>query len=89
MNPPVKRKPRLSHEMAHVLELASQQGTDISWAPLVNGKGSQSRTVGRSLTIEACRRHGWLTWDGKRSHDLTQAGREVLAAYRERQEKRR
>lgn len=70
------RKP--SGEILHVLRLASRQGTDIHWVPLVDGKGSQSRTVGRSMTVEACRRHGWLDGD-----NLTQAGRELLAKYSE------
>jgi|GEM_PF-6343673 len=73
-----------SYEMMHVLTMASRQGTDIWHVPLVNGKGSQSRTVGRSLTIEACWRHGWLE---RGTSNLTQAGREALHAETERKER--
>lgn len=73
-------KPKVSPEMAHVLNLAREQGANISWVPLVNGKGSQSRTVGRSMTISACRRHGWLNDAG----ELTEAGRKLIYAYNER-----
>jgi primosomal replication protein N len=72
-------KPRMSGEQAHVLNLARRQGTNIHWVPLVDGKGSQSRTVGRGATIEACQRHGWLNGECL----LTQAGREAIAAYNE------
>jgi hypothetical protein len=74
-----------SETQAHVLGLASRQGADIWWVPLVDGKGSQSRTVGRSLTIEACQRHGWLDRDG----NLLQAGREAYARWEARFERRR
>lgn len=73
-----------SDTMAHVLTLARQQGVDLWRVPLVDGKGSQSRTVGRSLTIEACQRHGWLD----RAGNLTQAGREALARYEARAARR-
>lgn len=72
-------KPRMSGEQAHVLNLARQQGANIHWVPLVDGKGSQSRTVGRGATVDSCIRHGWLDGDYK----LTQAGREAIAAYNE------
>jgi hypothetical protein len=74
------REAKPSAEMLYVLDLASQQGTNIGWVPLVDGKGSQSRTVGRGATIEACRRRGWLDRGG----NLTQVGREVRAAERTR-----
>lgn len=67
--------PRPSPQQLHVLRLASRQGTDIWYVPLVDGKGSQSRTVGRGATIMTLRRKGWLDGDA-----LTQAGREVVAA---------
>lgn len=73
------RPPRMSPEMAHVLTLAREQGRDIGWVPLVDGKGSQSRTVGRGLTIEACQRHGWLD----RKCNLTPAGRQAINAWEE------
>jgi hypothetical protein len=73
-----------SAEQLHVLDLASRQGTDIGYVPLVDGKGSQSRTVGRGLTIEACQRRGWLD----RAGALTDAGRQVLVATEERRNKR-
>lgn len=75
----VVRKAKPSGEMMHVLDLASRQGTDIHWVPLVDGKGSQSRTVGRSLTIEACQRRGWLDY----TCNLTQSGRETLHRFRD------
>src|SRR4051812_28274567 len=53
-------KPRISDEMAHVLVLAGRQGADIEYVPLVDGKGSQSRTVGRGATIGALKRHALL-----------------------------
>lgn len=70
-----------SAEQLHVLDLASRQGSDIGYVPLVNGKGSQSRTVGRGATIDSCIRRGWLDRDG----NITQAGREARAAENERQ----
>ncbi len=70
------RDSKPSAEMLHVLNLARRQGAVIGWVPLVNGKGSQSRTVGRQLTIEACRRHGWLNYEDQ----LTIQGREIVAA---------
>lgn len=73
--------PRLSHEMAYVLRLATQQGADIWWVPLVDGKGSQSRTVGRGLTIEALWRHGWIE---RGTANPTPEGRAMLVAYDER-----
>lgn len=69
----VRAKP--TPDMLYVLGLARQQGADLFYVPLVDGKGSQSRTVGRSLTVEACQRHGWL--DARLN--LTAAGRAVLA----------
>lgn len=72
--------------MADVLETASKQGANIWYVPLVGGKGSQSRTVGRGLSIATCWRHGWLE---RGTANLTDAGREVLNAYREREAKRR
>lgn len=82
---PASKKPRLSHEMAHVLNLARQQGRDIYWVPLVDGKGSQSRTVGRGMTIETCIRHGWLSRLAERPYtiSLTEAGRAIITAYNE------
>lgn len=71
---------KLSPQMAHVLALARQQGRSIHHVPLVDGKGSQSRTVGRSLTIEALQRHGMLD----RDHQITPAGRAASAAFEER-----
>jgi hypothetical protein len=70
-----------SAEQLHVLDIASQQGSNIAWVPLVDGKGSQSRTVGRGATIDSCVRRGWLDKGG----NLTQAGREARAAEKERQ----
>ncbi|USN14004.1 hypothetical protein KABACHOK_01680 [Brevundimonas phage vB_BpoS-Kabachok] len=75
---------RASAEQLHVLTLA-REGRDCTWAPLVNGKGSQSRTVGRGNTVSTCMRNGWLVWayleGGSRgTHILTDAGRAVLAA---------
>lgn len=67
------RPAKPSGEMLHVLQLASQQGANIHWVPLVDGKGSQSRTVGRGLTVEACQRRGWLDYQG----NLTPLGRTV------------
>lgn len=81
LRPPPKHP---SGQMLHVLQLASRQGTNIWYVPLVDGKGSQSRTVGRGLTIEACQRHGWLDREGA----LTDAGRQVLVAAEERRNKR-
>lgn len=72
---------RPSPEQLHVLDLASRQGSDIAYVPLVDGKGSQSRTVGRGATIDSCIRRGWLDREG----NLTQAGREARAAENERQ----
>lgn len=74
-------RPRISPEIAHVLNLARRQGADIHHVPLVDGKGSQSRTVGRGLTIEACQRYGWLTPGA----ELTPAGRRAIAEYEEKQ----
>lgn len=74
-----------SDTQAHILHLASKQGADIWWVPLVDGKGSQSRTVGRHATISACKRYGWLDADD----NLTQAGREARDRYDVRFEKRR
>ncbi|AXQ68841.1 hypothetical protein HOU00_gp284 [Caulobacter phage CcrPW] len=64
----------VSPQIIHVLELA-EKGRDIWWVPLVDGKGSQSRTVGRQNTIYTAQRHGWLDKDDK----LTPAGKIVLA----------
>lgn len=70
-----------SAQMLFVLQIAAQGG-DIRYVRLVDGKGSQSRTVGRGLTIEACQRHGWLD----RAGALTDAGRRMVqAAERRRQ----
>lgn len=63
----------------HVLRLA-QSGRDCTWVPLVNGKGSQSRTVGRGATVAHCVHAGWLIYDpALKRHVLTEAGHEVLA----------
>jgi hypothetical protein len=74
-----------SETQAHVLGLASRQGADIWWVPLVDGKGSQSRTVGRDATIQSCIRYGWLDKEG----GLTQPGREAYAKWEARFERRR
>lgn len=63
----------VSPAIIHVLELA-KKGADIWWVPLVDGKGSQSRTVGRQNTIYTAQRHGWLDQHDK----LTPAGEVVL-----------
>jgi len=78
------RKAKPSYEMMHVLNLAREQGRNIHTVPLVDGKGSQSRTVGRMLTIEACQRRGWLDWAG----NLTAAGRAAYTAEADRLESR-
>jgi hypothetical protein len=76
---------RVSGEILHVLALASRQGTDIWWVPLVDGKGSQSRTVGRHATIATCWRHGWLE---RNTSNLTPEGRAILHAEDARREAR-
>lgn len=68
---------RLSPQMAHVLTLARDQGADLWRVPLVDGKGSQSRTVGRQNTIATLQHRGLLDADGK----LTEAGRLAIATH--------
>jgi hypothetical protein len=70
----------LSPQMAHVLTLAERKDPFIWRPPLVDGKGSQSRTVGRVATVVTCQRYGWLTRDA----DLTEAGATILADHRRR-----
>lgn len=65
----------VSSQIINVLTLAKKGVSDLWRPPLVDGKGSQSRTVGRMLSIEAAQRHGWLDRAGK----LTEAGEQVLA----------
>lgn len=65
----------VSSQIINVLTLAKKGVSDLWRPPLVDGKGSQSRTVGRMLSIEAAQRHGWLDRAGK----LTEAGEVVLA----------
>lgn len=60
----------LSPQVLHVLSLAAV-GRDVSYVPLVNGRGSQSRTVGRGVSVDVARRAGWLDSEYK----LTDAGR--------------
>lgn len=65
----------VSSQIINVLSLAKKGVSDLWRPPLVDGKGSQSRTVGRMLSIEAAQRHGWLDREGK----LTENGETVLA----------
>lgn len=67
--------------MAHVLELSTRQGADLFRVPLVDGKGSQSRTVGRAATVAACVKHGLLT--SRPDYALTDYGRSALKRYAE------
>lgn len=75
---------RMSGAVHHVMTLA-MAGHDVTWVPLVDGKGSQSRTVGRGATISTCRRRGWLVWNpalGRNNtglYEVTDAGRAALA----------
>lgn len=70
---------KVSATQLHVLKLA-QAGHDCAWVPLVNGKGSQSRTVGRNVTVSFCVHAGWLIYDSVlERHVLTETGQEVLA----------
>ncbi|USN14701.1 hypothetical protein PAPPERLAPAPP_03320 [Brevundimonas phage vB_BpoS-Papperlapapp] len=71
----------------HVLKLL-ESGNDPSWVPLVNGRGSQSRTVGRGATLSAAERAGFIVWQGRNArlapgepaYILTRLGRrEILA----------
>jgi hypothetical protein len=75
-----KTPTRLSAQQHHILELASKQGADLHHVPLVDGRGSQSRTVGRATTIESCVRHGWLVRDvgPNWAYTLTDTGRKML-----------
>jgi hypothetical protein len=79
--------------MYHVLTLALA-GQDCTYVPLVDGKGSQSRTVGRGVTVSECVRRGWLVWNptagwqNRGQHELTDAGRAILAERTERDSKR-
>ncbi|UTC28183.1 hypothetical protein GURKE_01520 [Brevundimonas phage vB_BpoS-Gurke] len=75
---------KASSEQLHVLNL-TKSGRDCTMVPLVNGKGSQSRTVGRGATISTCVRNGWLQWNpagggwrGQGQYELTESGEAVL-----------
>lgn len=84
----------VSPEQLHVLRLA-EAGRDCTMVPLVNGKGSQSGTVGRGATVSTCVRNGWLTWSseggwrGDGQYVLSATGREVLKAVAERMQARK
>lgn len=75
----------ISPEMIHVLKLI-ESGDDPTWVPLVNGKGSQSRTVGRGATLDAAERAGLIIWRnrhgrvpaGENPYSLTKAGRQEI-----------
>lgn len=72
---------KLSPQIQEVLKLALEECPTIWWPPLVNGKGSQSRTAGRHNSIYTAIRAGWLDQDVK----ITPAGRAVMAAAKEQQ----
>lgn len=76
----------------HVLALA-KAGRDCTYVPLVNGKGCQSRTVGRGATVSFCHHKGWIVWNpdlGRGGlYELTDAGRAILDADAAREQARK
>lgn len=70
----------VSAQVLHVLQLVAA-GRDPTWVPLVNGKGSQARTVGRGVTVSTAVRDGLLKRGEGWTYSLTPAGRAELDAY--------
>lgn len=56
-----------------------KDGRDPTWVPLVDGKGSQSRTVGRGLTLSTARRRGLIVHEPD-GYKLTWAGHAEIEA---------
>lgn len=81
----------ISPAQHNVLTLALA-GRDCTVVPLVDGKGSQSRTVGRGATISTCVRRGWLRRSpdighgGRGLYTVTESGQAILARAAEREQ---